>query len=184
MNPVQTFTIPPVSPVDAGVTVLVVALAVGWDVRTRRIPNLLTFPAVGAGVLIGAVSAGWWGLIAALAGAVVAPCLLMAVRLGNRLGMGDLKLAAAVGALTGPTVGALAMLLTALAGGLLAIVWMLRPGTAASRNLSPYLVGVPIVGKWYSAAPSVEGPLSRMTIPYGVAIGIGSLLAVAAAGTR
>jgi prepilin peptidase CpaA len=177
-------TIPSVSPVAVLATVVVVVVAGGWDVRTRRIPNALTFPAVGAGLVIGAVTAGGWGLLAALGGAVLAPVVLMALRLGNRLGMGDLKLAAAVGALTGPAVGALAMLLATLTGGLLAIAWMLRPGTAVAKNLSPFLVGLPIVGRRYSQATPDEAQLATATIPYGVAIGIGSLLAVAAAGPR
>ncbi|HMB68718.1 MAG TPA: A24 family peptidase [bacterium] len=177
-------TVPAVSPAVVVATAVVVVAAGAWDVRSRRIPNVLTFPAIGAGLVIGAATAGGWGLLAALGGAVLAPVVLMVLRLGNRLGMGDLKLAAAVGALTGPAVGALAMLLATLTGGLLAIGWMLRPGTSVAKNLSPFLVGLPIVGRRYSKATPDEAPLGTVTIPYGVAIGIGSLLAVAIAGTR
>jgi prepilin peptidase CpaA len=177
-------TIPSVNAVSAGATVLVVAFATVWDVSKRRIPNAITFPAMGAGLLVGSATAGGWGLLAALGGALLAPCVLMLLRLGKRLGMGDLKLAAAVGALTGPAVGALAMLLATLAGGLLAIAWMLRPGTAAARTVSPFLIGVPILGRTFAAAEPVETPVAATTIPYGVAIGIGSLLAVAVAGIQ
>lgn len=177
-------TIPSISPAGVLATVTVVVAAGAWDVRSRRIPNVLTFPAIGAGLVIGAVTAGGWGLLSAVGGAVLAPVVLMVLRLGNRLGMGDLKLATAVGALTGPAVGTLAMLLTTLAGGFLAIAWMLRPGTSVAKNMSPFLVGLPIVGKRYSEATPDEAPLATVTIPYGIAIGIGSLLAVAVAGTR
>jgi len=177
-------TIPPSNPAGAATTVLVVAIAAVWDVRTRRIPNALTFPAMGAGILLSGLADGWIGLLAALAGAAAAPAVLLALRLGKRLGMGDLKLAMAVGALTGPLVGGLAMLLATLSGGFLAILWMFRPGTAAAKNWSPFLVGVPILGKKYSAASPDDEPVATVTIPYGVAIGIGAVLAVAAAGTR
>jgi len=177
-------TLPTITLAGAATTVVVVAVAGVWDVRTRRIPNALTFPAVGAGLLIGAATTGWWGLLSALVGTLAAPAVLMALRLGNRLGAGDIKLAAAVGALTGPAVGAVAMLLATVVGGLLAVARMLRPGTSVARNLSPFLVGLPIVGRRYQEAPAEDTPLARITIPYGVAIGIGSLLAVAAAGTR
>ncbi|MGH2571003.1 MAG: A24 family peptidase [bacterium] len=175
-------TLPPPTGLTATATILVVCFAVATDVSRRRIPNALTFPAIGAGLLIGAVTGGWWGWIAALMGAMLTPSVLMAVRLGNRVGQGDLKLAAAVGSLVGPAVGVLAMLFAAVVGGLLAIAWMLRPGTAVSETLSPFLIGVPFLGSRYAAKQSSGEPVATIRIPYGVAIALGSLLALAVVG--
>jgi prepilin peptidase CpaA len=162
---------------------LVIAVASVTDVSRRRIPNLLTLPAIGFGLLVGGSTSGWLGLGMALLGAVLAPCVLMVLRLGHPLGMGDVKLAAAIGSLTGPVVGSIAMLLAAVAGGLLAIIWMFRPGTSVARSIAPFLSGVPILGKAY-ASPPVGEALGPVTIPYGVAIGAGSLVALVAVWMR
>jgi len=154
-------TLPPPTGLTATATILVVCAAVATDVSRRRIPNALTFPAIGAGLLIGAVTGGWWGWTAALMGAMLTPVVLMSV--GNRIGQGDLKLAAAVGSLVGPAVGVLAMLFAAVAGGALAVAWTLRPAVSATRSSRRSSTAVPF--------------------PYGVAIALGSLLAIAVIGT-
>ena len=176
--------LPSLTVLTATATVLVVSVAVVTDVTRRRIPNVLTLPTIGVGLLIGYITGGGWGMIAALMGAMFTPSVLMALRLGNRIGMGDVKLAAAVGSLVGPAVGALAMLLGTVAGGLLAIAWMLRPGTAVSETLSPFLIGLPVFGKRYAQTQTGDESPATITIPYGVAIGVGSLLAIAIVGIR
>lgn len=174
----------PIASASAAIAVVAIGAAVVTDVARRRIPNLITFPAMGAGLILAAVIGGGWGLAGSLAGATLAPCILMALRLGKPLGGGDIKLAAAVGALTGPAAGALAMLLAAVAGGLVALLWMLRPGTAVARTLAPFVTGFPILGRLYADERWNGRTIGAATIPYGVAIGIGSLAAIALAGTR
>ena len=114
---------------NVSVALAVVVLAMAVDVRSRRIPNLIT----GTGVLLGLLfwygSNGWSGALLGLAGAGVSPVLLVVLRAGHRPGMGDLKLIAAVGSLLGPTGGVITALASAAVGGLVAIAWMLRPGT-------------------------------------------------------
>ena len=165
-----------------GTTVALLIGATVTDLRARRIPNFLTFPAAGAGVALHSVQEGWWGLALALVGAVTAPGVLMLLRAFRRLGMGDVKLAMAVGALLGPAAGALSMLTSCIAGGFLAFAFMLRPGTAGGRYLSPYFIGVPVLSRVYSATsePSSEAPIATLTIPYGVAIAVGTLLTLGA----
>jgi prepilin peptidase CpaA len=158
-------------------TVVLVAAATVTDVRRRRIPNILTFPAMGAGLAIRSLEDGWSGALAAGAGCVAAPAVLMLLRAFRRLGMGDLKLSAAVGALLGPAAGALAMAIAAVAGGVLALAWALRPGTTAAASLAPFLIGVPLVGR-AGGAGRAAGPTATPTLPYGVAIGAGALLAL------
>ena len=172
------------SPSDPLVAIAV-ALLVGatiTDVRSRRIPNALTLPAIAGGLLIRSFSEGWTGLLAAVGGVLAAPFVLLAIRGFRRLGMGDVKLAAAVGALLGPVAGGLAMLVSAVAGGLLALVFLLRPGTEGARALSPFFLHVPVLERLCAdpAAPGAAGPAgasaAAITIPYGVAIAVGSLL--------
>lgn len=164
-----------------GLTIALVVTAMITDVRRRRIPNALTFPAMGLGLVLHAVEAGGRGALLGLAGMVATPCLLMIVRAFRPLGMGDVKLCAAVGALLGPVLGAIAMLLSALLGGVLALVWTLRPGTQAGWTVAPFLVGLPILGRLWSSARPADANAAPARLPYGVAIGCGSLLALGVA---
>jgi prepilin peptidase CpaA len=111
----------------------IVALALGsiacvTDVRSRRIPNVLTFGGAAAGLMFHAAFPTGSGLLPAaegwLAGAVV---LFIPFALGG-LGAGDVKLLAALGAWLGPSEIIRAAMYAALAGGVLALVVALARG--------------------------------------------------------
>ena len=105
---------------------LVAAIAAGMDLRTRRIPNWLTLPALVAGVALNAVLSGWPGLKLSLLGAGLGLAALLPFFLLRSLGGGDWKLAGALGASLGP-VGLwddlLASILVAGVMALALIVW-------------------------------------------------------------
>lgn len=112
-----------------------VVLVAAWtDVRSGKIYNWLTYPAVLVG-LGGHTFVGGWsgaggdiGLSGALAGLAIGffPMLVVA-RLGGR-SMGDAKLLAAVGALAGWRFTLTAMIYMCLAAALLAVVVAIRHG--------------------------------------------------------
>lgn len=83
--------------------------AVITDVNERLIPNALIFPAVLLGLLINAISRPG-GLVLSLIGLGTGFGAMLILYMAGSITGGDVKLAAAVGALTGPwfTVGALA----------------------------------------------------------------------------
>jgi len=168
------------TPSFANCVVMLIALTCATivDVRSRRIPNMITFPATTAGVILGLVQSGPGGLVVALAGAFLAPFTLLLLRGFRPLGMGDVKLAAAVGALTGPAVGAASMLVSTVTGGALALLWLLRPGASGASWLEPMFIGVPVLGRIYRSGPDRGAASGRDTLPYGLAISIGSLLTV------
>jgi prepilin peptidase CpaA len=172
----------PQSPAVVVATVALATAAIILDLSVRKIPNAITFPAAGVGAVLWFQSCGWVGALVATAGAVLCPVLLVIVHGGRRPGMGDLKLAAAVGSVLGPVGGGAAMLVSAALGGVLAIVWMLRPGAP----LTVLFLGIPVLERLFSG-PDVEAnsvPVGRMQVPYGVAIGLGSVVTAAAAGWR
>ncbi|UCG51299.1 MAG: prepilin peptidase [Candidatus Latescibacterota bacterium] len=162
-------------------TIVVVVLAVIMDLLWRRIPNLLTFPAFFVAIVVRIFFQGWVGLALGLAGALLAPTLLFLMHGGKGIGMGDLKLAAVIGAILGPVMAVVTILFTAVAGGLLAIVMMLRPGGMLAQLLSTFLIGLPFRKKNKKEAdPPVEDKSPACaTMPYGVAIGVGSLMTLA-----
>ena len=162
-------------------TAAVVVCAMITDLRSRRIPNVLTFTAVGIALALHFVFESWVGLGIALAGAVIAPVVLLLVHMGRGLGMGDLKLAAAVGAFVGPTLAVASMLCAAVLGGLLAIALLMRRGQPLAELFAVLLIGLPFVKSRRNAAtPATPAtPAAAITMPYGVAIAMGSLVTLA-----
>lgn len=156
-------------------TTIAVGIAMVTDMRWRRIPNLLTFPTMLLGLVLRTTFQGGEGFALSLCGMLAAPVLLLLLHAGRGLGMGDIKLAAAVGAILGPPLTLVAVLLTALAGGVVALVAQLRPGGLLAQMLSTVLIGVPVLGRWAQRAHRREHDPSTLTIPYGVGIAIGSL---------
>jgi len=153
----------------------VVCIAIVTDVRSRRIPNSLTLPALCLAIVVRFAFQGWAGFGIALLGAIVAPAVLLIVHLGKGIGMGDLKLAAAVGAFFGPIAAAVAMLASAILGGMLAMALLMQRGQLLAEFFSLFLVGA----RFFKAKQAAEIPASTAptvtTMPYGVAIAMGSL---------
>ena len=74
-----------------------------WDLRTRRIPNALTFPAAAAGLALALAEGGWPGGGWALAGLLAGGALFLPFVIFGYVGAGDLKLLAAAGSIPKPT---------------------------------------------------------------------------------
>ncbi len=154
--------------------IALVVLAAWSDLRTRRIPNALTITGLIVALLIrsahGLDAVGTGALGAALAFGVAFP--LFALR---GLGAGDVKLLAACGAFLGPSRLVIALLVTALLGGLMAIIAVLQRG-ALRRTLAN--CGAILTGAWTTSRRTGLPTLATrgaITIPYGVAIAAGAL---------
>lgn len=149
--------------------VVAAALAVVTDVRGRRIPNALTLCLAVSGLGIGVVSGGLGGLLMAIVGCLVGGLLFLipAAKLG--WGMGDLKLAAALGAMGGPFFVLWMGLYAMVAGGLFALVWLKQRGQLAR-----------IVGDIQGDLRIGQAPVARsgLSIPYAVPIAAGMLAAL------
>ena len=91
------------------------------DIRERRIPNLITGPAIAAGLILHTLCGGWHGLgDSALAGLIAGGIFLIFYVAGG-MGAGDVKLMTAVGCIAGLSPLPLVVISTALAGGLFAL---------------------------------------------------------------
>ena len=84
------------------------------DLRSRKIPNWLTYPAMIAGFAAQCVLNGWRGALASIEGLVLFGGFFLLFWLVNAMGAGDVKLAAALGAIVGPAASVQIMLATAL----------------------------------------------------------------------
>ncbi len=167
---------------------LMLAIAVGTDLQAQRIPNRL----VGIGIALALVTHliflnsgyesapgdNWW---APIAGLLAGFALLMPLYLLRAMGAGDVKLMAMVGAFIGVPAILAATLYTMVAGGLLAILFMMARGVAAQtiNNLRVMLTC------WAFRAGTGQGlqldaPLQSTAarLPYALAIALGTGAAI------
>src|SRR4051794_17368678 len=91
-----------IHPLLQALILTVVAIAVVTDLRHRRIYNVLTFPAMAAGLVLNTAQNGVSGFLLALTGLLLGAALFFIPVAVMGRGAGDLKLLAAVGALGGP----------------------------------------------------------------------------------
>jgi len=171
-----------------GVLVAVLVIAAVADVRTGKIPNWLTYPAIAAG-LIGHTLVGGLqgdeetrlGLMGSLGGFATGFLPLLAAFLAGGVGGGDAKLMGAVGALTGWRFALSAMLLGFLAAALLAFVVMIK-----HRVLKRTLLRI---GRFFLLALAPRGAMDPASpdspkVPFGLGLCIGSAVALAEALAR
>ena len=118
-------------PVIAVVAVGTVATAI--DLRTRRVPNALTFGTGAAGLALAFLEGDGLGA-AAIIGGLIGLALMLPGYLFGATGGGDVKLLAAFGTLLGPRDTLTAFLAMALAGGVLALIVIAHRGRAALVN--------------------------------------------------
>ena len=105
-----------------------VAVASVFDIWFRRIPNWLVLAGAGAGLLWNVSAGGWSGFGRALAGLGLGFAIYFPLFLLRALRGGDIKLLAAVGAVTGPGNVFWIFLLTSVLGGIIAFFYALFLG--------------------------------------------------------
>lgn len=105
-----------------------VATAAIFDIRYRRIPNWLVLAGIVAGLGWNAYSSGFSGLGRGAAGLGLGFALYFPLYLIRARGAGDVKLLAAVGAITGPGNCFWIFLSTAILGGVIAVLVLLFRG--------------------------------------------------------
>lgn len=99
-----------------------------FDVRSRRVPNLLTGPAILFGLLLHLSLGGWQDLANSAAAGLICGLVFLAFYLAGGMGAGDVKLIAAIGCLSGLHYIAFILALTGIAGGCMAIALALLRG--------------------------------------------------------
>jgi prepilin peptidase CpaA len=111
---------------------LTAAVACGWDLRTRRIPNVLTFGAALVALVYHSATGGAAGLGVSALGWLLGALVFIVPFALRGLGGGDVKLLAALGAWIGPGGVIWLALYTGVAGGVMAIVVSLAHGYFAT----------------------------------------------------
>lgn len=161
---------------------VVLVISAAADVRAGKVPNAITVPAMAAGLVLGAVRGGIdsggaagasAGLAWAMIGLLAALIPFSLIFFAGGLGGGDVKLMAAVGAITARWECVLATSVYAFVlAALMSLVVIFRRGLL--RQTAHRLLGVMIgVGAGLKSEPPADSP----RIPMAVAIAVGGLLA-------
>jgi prepilin peptidase CpaA len=164
------------------VLVLMVGIAAVYDVRFRRIPNWLVLTGLVLGVALNTYLSQWRGARLSLLGIGLAFLIYVPLYLLRGMGAGDVKLMAAIGAIVGAANWFGIFVISALLGGVMAIVLLLTRGKLLNSLWN--------IGFLFQSLGSLRAPYAReeldlssprsIKLPHGVAIAGGSVLFLAA----
>jgi prepilin peptidase CpaA len=158
--------------------VLTVTVAALYDIRSRKIPNFITYPSMAISLVYCSLVDGMQGFAFSAGGLILGVTFFLIPYILGGMGAGDAKLMGALGATLGPGGLVNAALIIALAGGVYAVVLLIinRPYCkefikrnflvlrtfAVTRQINP----VPVIGQ------------DRPVLCYGLAIALGTILYV------
>ena len=157
------------------ILIVVLGISVVTDVRSSKIRNWLTFPAILLGPVVHLLEGGWTSALSSLEGTgvmVLVSVLLVSLRI---FGGGDIKLLLVVGSLGGLGLVIGSLLYSAIAGGILAIIMLLirRKTAVVTKQL--------VLSAWLQFAHRInfkDGGSSGIKMPYSIAIAAGTVVAM------
>jgi len=166
-------------------TIFVILVAI-FDLRERRIPNVLVFPAMLIGMIIHFVGQGWGGLFFALKGLLTGFGLLLIPYMVKGMKAGDVKFLMAVGAFAGSAETVRILLITVLIYPLYAAFIVIKERKASVtwlrfRRILFNFLGFFVPGlKMYAMKLESQDDESveSATTPFGVAISAGALISI------
>jgi len=159
------------------VATVVALIGAGTDIKSRRIPNYLTGPAILLGLLLHTSLDGWHGLWTSLAAGLICGVIFLVFYLAGGMGAGDVKLIAAVGCIAGLSCVPYLLVLTSLSGGAMGIVFAMMRG-----KLKQTMANVGQLAMHHKEAGLRPHPelhvlnANNLRLPYGVAIAAGSTI--------
>jgi prepilin peptidase CpaA len=164
----------PISLVGGACFSLALFAASVWDIRSRRIPNALVLPLAVLGIVYSAiVLSPAVGVFRALVGLALGFALWIPFYALRMLGAGDVKLFAAASCWLGYSQILGAAFASALAGGVLSLIGLvLAHGLGLTTFRIAHLARHPKM-----LATPLPVPAGRRTLPYGLAMTIGLLMA-------
>jgi prepilin peptidase CpaA len=146
------------------------------DLRTRKIPNLLTYPAMIFALSYHSAINGFEGLIFSSSGLLIGILLLIIPYFMGGMGAGDAKLMGAIGSFLGAKAAFNAFIIIALAGGIYSLALILIRRDVFKGFFSEKLLilsSMVILRQYVPIQSDSSGQRPRLT--YGVAIAFGTI---------
>lgn len=170
-------------PVTQVVLVLIVLTAGIYDLRYRRIPNWLVLTGLVLGLALNTFLFLLPGLERSAMGLGLALLIYFPLYLLHAMGAGDAKLMAAVGSIVGPGNWIVLFVVTAILGGVTALVVLLFAGRMRKTfwNLGWIIHEVVHLRAPYRSSEELDVRSVRaMRLPHGTVIAVGSIVFLAA----
>lgn len=164
--------------------VLIIALCISLvtDIRQRKILNVVTLPAILFGFVYYTITLGWAGFLFSGKGFLVGLGVLLIPYLLGGMGAGDVKLMAAIGALTGAAFTFYAFVYTALIGGLIALVLIFKE-RGVWNTIRSFFFTITFFRSDLGSMMMKKDKSNSIAFPYGVAIVLGTVCAGVLGGT-
>jgi len=158
-------------------TLIVLAVATFTDLRSRRIPNWLVLPFLLAGFAVSGWLHGSHGIVQSAEGLAVGSLFFGILCFMGGMGMGDVKLCAAIGVWIGPSQMLTALVMTGITGGVIALCWAAAGGFIGQMFAGTGDLIFGLKARGFDPHPELvlSNPASRK-MPYAPAIAIGTLL--------
>ncbi len=148
-----------------------------FDVKSRRIPNFITIPSFLLGLAMHLALGGWKQLLTSLAAGIICGLVFLVFYLAGGMGAGDVKLIMAVGCIAGLSHVAYLLVLTALSGGLMAVVLALARGRLQQTIMNVGELATHHSHEGLQPHPDLNlGNAATLRLPYALAIAGGSLI--------
>lgn len=157
-----------------------VTACVATDLHARRIPNLLSFPAAIAGIMLNGVYLGLAGIGLGIAGfALMVALLFVPFALGG-IGAGDVKMMGAAGALLGPRLALVGLVAGMILGGVIVAAYLARRGKLEEKLLATATMFAQAIRR-RSLAPLrlSAADAGAVALPYSLPLGLGIVTALA-----
>jgi prepilin peptidase CpaA len=168
LSPILTY------PATASACALVASV---FDVRNRKIPNFITCPAFAFGLVLHLALNGWRDMLTALAAGLICGVVFFLFYVAGGMGAGDVKLIMAVGCIAGLSHIAYILVLTAISGGIMAVMLALVRG-----RFQETLMNVGEIASHHRQAGLQPHPdlnidnAKTLRLPYALAIASGTVL--------
>lgn len=158
---------------ENAILIAVLVIAAIFDYRFKKVPNIITFPAIAAGISMAFLEKGFMGLSVSIAGLIIGMALLYLPYAAGGMGAGDVKFLGAIGAIKGPWFVFIAFLATAIIGGLMAIFRI----AFVLKRADMRILGESVRTAFYTRSLSaLEIPeyARKEKLPYAIAISAGA----------
>jgi prepilin peptidase CpaA len=170
-------------PAVTALLIALVSIAAVYDVLFRRIPNWLTAAGVILGLTVNTMVHGAWpGLRFSLAGLLAAFAVYSALYSLRAMGAGDVKLMAAVGSLVGWENWIAIFLITAILGGVAALILVTWRGRVRKtlRNVAFILSEMKNGRPAYAKNEELDVRSAKgVSLPHGAVIAVGTIVFLA-----
>jgi prepilin signal peptidase PulO-like enzyme (type II secretory pathway) len=158
-----------------GIALAVAIIGAIIDIRTTKIPNVLTFPATLVGWILNGVFFGWMGLGNAVLGAVVGALMLIIASGGRKIGGGDAKMLMAMGAFLGWANVLMVAFWFAIVWGVVSVIHIGR--AIPWKKLSTGVMAAQAGGNVFSDEDAQKiNTIRKRPIPVGPCLALGVLL--------